>query len=503
MEIIQHLFEGFQIALTPINLLYCLIGVLWGTIVGVLPGIGPMGGLAILLPMTFKMDPTSGIIMLAGIFYGAMYGGSTTSILLNIPGEAASVVTCIDGYQMARKGRAGPALVVSALGSFVGGTVSIVALMLFAPPLARVMLKIGPGEEFSLMLLALIVMSFVSSAPILKTLMMIILGLLIATVGMDPFTAYPRFTFGYTGFAEGLGFISMAIGLFGISEILINFEEILKVEVLKPTLRSLFPRWKDLRDSAGAVGRGSLIGLVFGFIPGASHIISTFVSYAVEKKISKHPEEFGKGKIEGVAGPETANNAATGTALVPLLVLGIPAIPSTALLMSALLVHNINPGPQLIQNNPDVFWGLIASMYVGNCMLVFLNLPMVGVFINFLRIPYPYLAPTILVICIVGVYGVSFNTIDIAMMGIFGIIGYLLRKFKFDVSPLILAVVLGDKIEMSLRRALTISEGSLWIFFKSSFSKIFVVAALLILVLQTIAWLFGFRVRGESKSSKN
>lgn len=258
-----------------------------------------------------------------------------------------------------------------------------------------------------------------------------------------------------------------------------------------------------LERLGGAFGRGSVIGLVFGFIPGASHIISTFVSYAVEKKISKHPEEFGTGRIEGVAGPETANNAATGTALVPLLVLGIPAIPSTALLMSALLVHNINPGPQLIQNHPNVFWGLIASMYVGNCMLVFLNLPLVGIFVNFLRIPYPYLSPTILVICIVGVYGVSFNTIDIAMMGIFGIIGYLLRKFRFDVSPLILAVVLGDRIEMSLRRALTISEGSLWIFFKSSFSKIFLSALLLILVIQAIAWLFGFRIRGKNGSPEN
>jgi len=503
MDTIQHLFDGFKIALTLMNLFYCFIGVLWGTIVGVLPGIGPMGGLAILLPMTFKMEPTSGIIMLAGIFYGAMYGGSTTSILLNIPGEAASVVTCIDGYQMARKGRAGPALVVSALGSFVGGTLSIVALMLFAPPLAKVMLKIGPGEEFSLMLLALIVMSFVSRAPMLKTLTMILLGLLFATVGMDPFTAHPRFTFGYTGFAEGLGFISMAIGLFGISEILINFEEIASVEALKPTLKSLLPRWKDLKDSAGAVGRGSLIGLVFGFIPGAAHIISAFVSYAVEKKISKHPEEFGTGRIEAVAGPETANNAATGSALVPLLVLGIPAIPSTALLMSALLVHNINPGPQLIQNHPDIFWGLIASMYVGNCMLVFLNLPLVGIFVNFLRIPYSYLAPTILVICIVGVYGVSFNTIDIAVMGIFGMIGYLLRKFRFDVSTLILAVVLGDRIEMSFRRALTISEGSLLILIKSSFSKVFVIAALLILILQTIAWLSGFRIRGETESSND
>jgi putative tricarboxylic transport membrane protein len=501
METIQHLLEGFRIALTATNVFYCFIGCLWGTIVGVLPGIGPLGGIAILLPMTFKMEPTSAIIMLSGIFYGAMYGGSTTSILLNIPGEAASIVTCIDGYQMARKGRAGPALVVAALGSFVGGTLSIVSLMLFAPPLAKAMLRIGPGEEFSLMLLALIVMSFVSRAPILKTLSMIILGVLIATIGMDPFTGYLRFTFGYTGFSEGLGFVPMAIGLFGVSEILMNFEEIASVQVIKPTLRSLLPRWKDLKDSAGPVARGSAIGMLFGFVPGISHVISTFISYALEKKISKHPEEFGTGRIEAVAGPEAANNATTGTALVPLLVLGIPAIPATALLMSALLIHNVNPGPQLIQNHPDVFWGLIASMYIGNVVLVILNLPLVGIFVNFLRIPYAYLVPTVLVVCIVGVYGVSSNIVDIALVAIFGVVGYLLRKFRFDLAPLILAVVLGDRIELSFRRALTISEGSFWIFLKSSFSQVFLIAALLILVLQTIAWLFGFRVRGKKASS--
>jgi putative tricarboxylic transport membrane protein len=501
MEALQYLLGGMAVALTPMNLFYCFIGVLWGTMIGILPGIGPLGGIALLLPVTFKMDPTSAIIMLAGIFYGAMYGGSTTSILLNIPGEAASIITCIDGYKMARKGRAGPALVVSALGSFFGGTLSIIALMLFAPPLAKIMLKIGPGEEFSLMLLAMIVMSFVSSAPILKTIAMIALGILISTVGFDPFTAYQRFTFGYLGFAEGLGFVPMAIGLFGISEILINFENIVSVKVIKPTLKSLLPRWKDLKDSAAPVARGSIIGLLFGFIPGISHVVSTFISYAVEKKISKHPEEFGTGRIEGVAGPETANNATTGTAMVPLLVLGIPAIPATALLMSALLVHGVNPGPQLIQDHPDVFWGLIASMYIGNVMLVILNLPLVGIFVNFLRIRYTYLAPTIIVISICGVYGVNANPVDLIMMGIFGIIGYLLRKFKFDLAPLILAVVLGDKIELSFRRALTISQGSFWIFVKSSFSQIFLAATLLIAVLQITAWLLGFRIRKQNGSS--
>jgi putative tricarboxylic transport membrane protein len=502
MDTIQSLLHGLLIALEPLNLLYCFIGVLWGTLVGILPGIGPLGGIALLLPMTFKMSSaTSAIIMLAGIFYGAMYGGSTTSILLNIPGESASIVTCIDGYQMARKGRAGPALVVASLGSFFAGTVSVLALMLFAPPLARAMLKIGPGEEFSLMLLALLVLSFVSQSTILKTLSMILLGLMIATIGMDPFTGHMRFTFGYTGFAEGLGFVPLAIGLFGVSEILMNLEEISKIEAIKPTLRSLIPRWKDLRDSAPAVGRGTLVGLAFGFVPGISHVISTFISYALEKKIAKHPEEFGTGRIEGVAGPEAANNATTGTSLVPLLVLGIPAIPATALLMTALLVHGINPGPQLIQDHPDVFWGLIASMYVGNIMLLILNLPMVGIFVNILRVRYAYLAPAILVISICGVYGVNSSAVDIGVVAISGVVGYLLRKFKFDLSPLILAVVLGDRLELACRRALTISEGSLWIFVKSSFSQVFVAALIIIIALQATAWAFGFRTRPQQKDS--
>jgi putative tricarboxylic transport membrane protein len=329
---------------------------------------------------------------------------------------------------------------------------------------------------------------------------MILLGLLIATVGMDPFTAYPRFTFGTLGLANGIDFVPMAIGLFGVSEILMNFEKMAQVGVIKPAFRDLFPRWKDLRDSLGPISRGSVIGLFFGFIPGISHVVSTFISYAVEKKLSRHPEEFGKGRIEGVAGPETANNSTTGTAMVPLLVLGIPAIPATALLMSALLIHNVNPGPQLIQDHPAVFWGLIASMYIGNLMLVILNLPLVSIFVNLLRIPYAYLVPSILVISIVGVYGVNSNPVDILLLAFFGIVGYVLRKFRFEMAPLVLALVLGDKIEMSFRRALTTSEGSLWIFFKSSFSKVFLIAAGLILVLQLIAWLAGFRTQEKEKS---
>lgn len=500
METINFLLHGFTIALTPSNLFYCFIGVLWGTLVGILPGIGPMGGMAVLLPLTFHLDPTAALIMLAGIFYGAMYGGSTTSILLNIPGEAASVITCIDGYKMARKGRAGPALVVSALGSLVGGGLSIMALMLFAPPLSKIMLGIGPAENFAIMILALIVLSYVSSVSKLKTAAMIILGLLISTVGMDPFTGYLRFTFGYLGFSEGLGFLPMAIGLFGISEIMVGAEEIASVQVIKPTLKSLIPRSQDLKASVGPIGRGALIGMIFGFIPGISHVISTFISYTVEKKISKHPEEFGTGRIEAVAGPETANNATTGTCLVPLLVLGIPAIPSTALLLSAFMIHGINPGPQLIQNHPDIFWGLIASMYMGNIMLVILNLPLVGIFVNFLRIPYAYLSPIIILVSICGVYGVQGNPVDILLMAIFGGIGYILRKFGYDMAPLIMAVVLGQRIEMSYRRALTISDGNLSIFFDSSTAKIIVIAIFLIVLFQIFAWLKGFRIPKDNTS---
>ena len=452
-----------------------------------------------MLPLTFKLDPTTGIILLSATFCGTMFGGSTTSILLNIPGEVASIVTCLDGHQMARKGRAGPALVIVGLGSFVGGTVSIVALMLFAPPLARIMLKIGPAEEFSLLILSLLIMSYVSAASTLKTMAMILLGMLIATVGLDRFTGYERFTFGYVMFIDGIGIVAIAIGMFGISEIMMNAENIVKVKVIKPTFKSLIPRWKDIKDSTLPTIRGTGIGAVCGFIPGIPHIVSTFISYAVEKKISKHPEEFGTGRIEGVAGPETANNATTGTSLVPLLVLGIPAIPATALFITALLVHGISPGPRFIIEHPQMFWGVVASLYLGNLMLLMLNVPLVGIFVNILRVPYLYLMPSILVICICGVYGVDLKSIDILVMAISGAIGYLLRKFQFDLGSLIIAIVLGNKIEMSFRVALAISEGSYGIFFRSSTSKIFVVAVLVLVLVQIIVWALRFRIRDRNR----
>lgn len=488
METIQYLFTGFSIALTPATLFYCFIGVLWGTIVGILPGLGPLGGMAILLPFTFNLDSVSAIVLLTGIFYGAMYGGTITSVLMNIPGEAASVITCIDGYQMARRGRAGPALVIAALGSFVGGTLSVIGLMLFAPPLAKQMVRVGPAEELSIVLLALIALMYLSGKSPVKNATMIILGLLGASVGLDPFTGYSRFTFGIQDFAEGINFVPLAIGLFGVSEILINFENVTEVKVIKPSFASLYPRWKDLKDASGSIWRGTVIGFFMGLVPGISHIISTSISYVVEKKVSKHPEEFGTGRIEGVAGPETANNATTGSAMIPLLVLGIPAIPATAILISGLLIHGVTPGPQLIADHPNVFWGLIASMYIGNVMLLILNIPLVPVFVNILRLRYVYLAPAILVMCIIGVYTINASTFDIYLLTGAGLLGYFLRKLDFDMAPLVMALVLGGKVEINYRRSMAISAGDLSILTKSMFSKICLLAILLIVVLQFVPW---------------
>ena len=464
MSSFDHLMSGFAVALTWKSLLYCFIGCFWGTIVGVLPGLGPLAGMVLLLPLTFGLDPATGIIMLTGIFYGAMYGGSTTSILVRIPGEAASVVTCIDGYEMARQGRAGPALMIAAVGSFIGGTVSVLGLMLVTPPLSRVMLQIGPQVEVVLMLMALCTIAFISGGSRLKTASMIVLGLAVGTIGLDKLTGEPRFTFGNLGLADGLSFTALAIGLFGISEILLNLEKSETIKAIRPRLKDLVPRWSDLKESAPAIGRGTIVGFIFGIVPGVSHVVSTFVSYAIEKRFSKHPEEFGKGAIAGVAGPETANNATTGTAMIPLLGLGIPSIPATAILLSALTIHGVTPGPLLLTEHPEVFWGLVASMYVGNAVLLILNLPFVGVFVNLLRIPYGWLVPTILVISVIGVYSVNSNAADIWIMAISGGIGYLLRKFGYDLAPVALGLVLAPMLELSLRQSLAMSAGDYTIF---------------------------------------
>jgi putative tricarboxylic transport membrane protein len=489
----DQLANGFAIALSWKGLLYCFIGCLWGTIVGVLPGLGPLAGMTLLLPLTFGTDPAIGIIMLSGIFYGAMYGGSTTSILVRIPGEAASVVTCIDGYEMARRGRAGPALMVSAVGSFIGGTVSIVGLMLITPPLAKVMIAIGPSVEVVLLLLALSVIAVVSAGSRLKTSIMIVLGLLLTTIGLDKLDSGARLTFGSTTLTGGLSFTALAIGLFGVSEILINLEKTELIKAIRPKLRDLIPRMKDVRESAGAIARGSIIGFIFGVIPGVSHVVSTFVSYAVEKKFSRHPEEFGHGAIAGVAGPETANNAVTGTAMIPLLALGIPSIPATALLLSALTIHGVTPGPLLLTDHPEVFWGLVASMYIGNIILLILNLPLVGIFVNLLRIPYPWLVPIILIISVIGVYSVAFSAFDIWIMVISGGAGYILRKFGYEMAPLLLAFVLGDRLEENMRLALTMSGGSYATFADHTSVLVVTSVVALLLSVQALAWLFGYR----------
>ncbi len=475
MDAFGHLLHGLTIAATPQNLLWCFIGCLWGSIVGVLPGLGPMAGMTLLLPLTFHLDPTGAVIMLSGIFYGAMYGGSTTSILMRIPGEAASVVTCIDGYEMTKRGRAGAALTIAALGSFIGGVFSVLGLMLVATWLASAMLAIGPAAEFVMLTATLLVAGAVASSTLPKTLAMIVLGLLVAMVGNDPLTATPRFTFGSLTASDGLSFTAMAIGLFGISEMLVSMREDAAPPPRAPRLAELLPTREELRESVGPIARGSLIGFLFGIVPGVGHIVSTSASYSLEKALSKTPEMFGKGAVAGVAGPETANNATTGAAMIPLLILGIPAIPVTAVLLAALTVHNVQPGPMLVAEHPEVFWGLIASMLIGNIILVVLNLPLVGMFVTLLRTPRAYLAPLVLLVCILGVYSVKGSAFDLVVMFASGVIGYVLRRFEFDLVPFLFAFVLGDRIEVGFRRALMVSDGDVSIFWTGPAAKLFLV----------------------------
>jgi len=465
MEILNNIFYGFSVAFIPANILYCFIGVFIGTLIGVLPGIGPVGAMSILLPVTVQIPPISSIIMLAGIYYGSMYGGSTTSILVNIPGEAASVVTCLDGYQMAKQGRAGPALGIAAFGSFIAGTLSVVGLAFLAPPLGEWALKFGPPEYFSVMVLGMTMLIYLASGSIPKAMMMALVGVLVASVGMDATSATQRFTLGILELNDGIGLIPLAMGLFGISEVLINVEQGLKRELAKEKIKGLLPTRQDWKDSTAPIARGSLLGFLFGILPGGGGVTSSFISYAVEKRVSRHPEKFGKGAIEGVAGPESANNAATGGGFVPLLTLGIPSNPAMAMLLGALLIHGMQPGPLLMQKQPDLFWGVVTSMYVGNGMLLLLNLPMIGIWVQVLKIPYRILFPLILLFCLIGAYSINNSVADVLIMIFFGIVGYLMRKFEYEGAPLILAYVLGPMLEISLRQSLTISSGSFAIFF--------------------------------------
>ncbi len=484
----QGLADGFGIAFTLTNLIFALIGAVLGTIVGILPGLGPAATISLLLPLSFKIgSPVTSIIMMAGIFYGAMYGGSTTSILVNIPGEAASVVTCIDGYQMALKGRAGPALGIAAIGSFIAGTIGVIGLTFVAPPLAEFALKFGPPEYFALTLLGLLMATLLGGTSIVKGLIMVVLGLLLGCVGLDPISGAVRFTWGFFMLQEGVDFVTLAMGMFGIGEILINLEKELTTELVTRKITHLWPTLKDWAESKWAMLRGSLIGFFIGILPGGGAVISSLVSYAVEKKTSKHPEEFGKGAIQGVAGPESANNSAASASFIPLLTLGIPGNASIAMIFAALLIQGVQPGPFLITEHPDVFWGVVASMYIGNVMLLILNLPMVGIWVQLLRVPYAILAPIIVLFCCVGVYSVRNTVFDIWIMGIFGIIGYLFRKVDLEPGPLILAFVLGPILERSLRQALLISAGSPFIFFKRPISGTIMGFLLIFIILQILA----------------
>jgi putative tricarboxylic transport membrane protein len=488
MEVFSSMVMGLQVACEPINLFFCFIGVLTGTFIGVLPGIGPVATLSILLPVTFRVPPLSGIIMLAGVYYGAMYGGSTTSILVNIPGEAASVVTCLDGYKMARQGRAGPALGIAAFGSFIAGTLGLVGLMLIAPLLAQAALKFGPAEYFSLVILGLTMLTFLARGPMWKSLLMAAFGIFLSCVGIDTMAGSERFTFDIIELADGIGIAPVAMGLFGISEVLLNIEQSIERSVFETKAKHLLPSLKDWAASILPILRGSVIGFFLGILPGGGAVISSFLSYAVEKKVSKHPEKFGNGAIEGVAGPESANNSATAGAFIPLLTMGIPSNPVTAILLGAMIVFGMQPGPLLLKQHPDLFWGTIMSMYVGNCMLLVLNLPLIRIWVKVLKVPYSILFPLILLFCLIGAYSVNNSVTEMLIMIVFGIIGYIFKKFEYEAAPLILALVLGPMFDVALRRSLLLSSGDPTTFITRPVSLALLGSAFLILVFPLLPW---------------
>jgi len=479
---------GFSVALTPTNLFFCFLGTLIGTLIGVLPGIGPLATISLLIPTTYYLSPATGIIMLAGVYFGSMYGGSTTSILVNVPGESASVVTCLDGYQMARQGRAGPALGIAAFGSFIAGTLGLVVLMLVASPLAEFALKMGPPEYFSLLMLGIIMTVYLAQGSMIKALIMAAIGIFLGTIGTDSFTGQSRFAFGTLYLRNGIDILPVVMGLFGVAEILSNFEETGQTEIFKTKIKNLFPNLQDWKDSFWPIMRGSLVGFLLGVLPGGGPVISSFASYVIEKKVSRHPERFGKGAIEGVAGPESANNSCVSGAFIPLLTLGIPSTAVMAIILSALVVHGLRPGPLLLQNNPDVFWGIIASMYIGNVMLLVLNLPLIGLWVQVLKVPYRILFPIIFALCIVGVYTVNNSVIDIGLMIFFGVMGYFLRKFDFEAAPLVLAFVIGPMLEDGLRQSLLIFRGNILGFFHRPISSVLLCVSFVLLASSIISW---------------
>jgi len=468
------------------NLMYCFVGVLMGTLVGVLPGLGPTAAIALLLPVSFHIPPVSTIIMLAGIYYGAMYGGSTTSILVNIPGEAASVITCLDGYQMAKKGRAGPALGIAAFGSFIAGTFGVIGIMLVAPPMARFALAFGPAEYFSLLLMGIVVIIYMSSGSILKDLLSAMFGLLLGTIGMDSISGTQRLTFGILELTDGIGFIPAVMGLFGVSEILVNVERAVATTLVTDKVKNLLPNLQEWKESFWPIIRGTFLGFFMGVLPGPAPVISTYSSYAMEKRLSKTPEKFGTGYIVGVAGPESANNAASSGAMIPLFTLGIPANSVIAVLLGAFMIHGLQPGPMFITKYPDVFWATIVSMYLGNAMLLVLNLPLIPLWIKVLKVPYTILFPLILVFCLIGVYSLNFSQVEISLMIGFGVLGYLMKKYKFEMPPLVLALVLGPMIESNLRLSLLMSQGDPTTFLRRPLSAAFMIISIVLIVLSMV-----------------
>jgi putative tricarboxylic transport membrane protein len=483
-QLLGNLAIGFATAATLDNLFYCFVGVLLGTLIGVLPGIGPLATIAMLLPATYKMtDPTSALIMLAGIYYGAQYGGSTTAILVNLPGESSSVVTTLDGYQMARRGRAGAALSIAAIGSFFAGTVATFLLAAFAPPLAEVAFKFGPAEYFALMVLGLIAAVVLANGSIWKALAMVVLGLLLGMIGTDVNSGVARFSFDVPELSDGIEFAVVAMGMFGFAEIILNLEQRENREVFTSKVGKMLPTGAEFKRAIFPILRGTTLGSILGILPGGGAVLASFSTYAMEKKISKHPEEFGKGAIEGVAGPEAANNAGAQTSFIPMLTLGIPTTPVLALMVAAMMIHNIQPGPQVMTSNPKLFWGLIVSMWIGNLMLVILNLPLIGIWIKLLTVPYRILFPAILLFCCIGSYSLNNNVFDVFMTIPFAILGYVFKKLDCEPAPLLLGFVLGKLMEEYLRRAMTISRGDWSVFITRPLSATLLGIAVLLLVI--------------------
>src|SRR5580765_5957435 len=485
-DLFSNLALGFGVAFTPINLLLCLIGALVGTLVGVLPGIGTIATVAMLLPITFGLPPVGALIMLAGIYYGAQYGGSTTSILVNIPGEATSVVTALDGFQMAKQGRAGPALAIAAIGSFFAGCVATVLIAVLGAPLTKLALAFGPAEYFSLMVLGLIFAVVLAKGSVLKALTMILTGLLLSMIGSDLETGAERMTWGIPELSDGIGFVVVGMGMFGFGEILRNLENPGSREIVQSTVTGLMPTLPDLKTAAGAIGRGTVIGSLLGILPGGGAIIASFAAYTLEKRVSKNPSRFGRGAIEGVAAPESANNAAAQTSFIPLLTLGIPPNAVMALMVGAMTIHGIVPGPQVMQKQPELVWGMIASMWIGNLMLLIINLPLVGIWVRLLRVPYRLMFPCIVIFCAIGIYSVNNAPVDVVLAGVFCLVGYWLIKHDFEPAPLLLGMVLGPLMEENLRRALLISRGDWSVFVTRPLSAVLMAIAASLLVLAVL-----------------